>query len=342
VRTGIVIDSACDLPQDYIHNHPIHIMPISLHLGYDLFRDVREPEATQAFYRKYLAEKTMDAETAPFSVEQIRELFLDELVLKYDRVLVITIAQTRSPIFANATEAAYLILKQYRERRQKAGLSGSFYLTVVDSKALFTGEGVLVHEAIRLLEEQNLSFGVLRGVIEQLSQQVYGYLVPDDLFYVRYRASKKGEKSIGLIGYHFGTLLDIKPIIGFHRGESQVIDKDRGFDRTLIKLFNIARQAIDQGLATRIVNTSYAGELEVIRRKRVFVDFERYARERDIDVLLSVMSTAGGINVGPGSFALSYIAGPPIAVPSNAGNGAEASPVNGSARQELALADWAI
>lgn len=322
MRTGIVIDSACDLPQSYVQRHNIHIMPISLHFGYDLFRDVRDPATTQAFYRKYLVEKTLDAETAPFSVEQIREMFLEELVLKYDRVLVITIAQTRSPIFANASEASYAILKQYRERRQKAGMTGSFYLTVLDSKTLFTGEGVLVHEAVRLLEEQNLSFGVLRGIIEQLSQQVYGYLVPEDLFYIRHRASKKGEKSIGLISYHFGSLLDIKPIIGFHRGESQPVEKDRGFDRALIKLFDIARQAIDRGLATRLINTSYAGDPEVIRRKRAFVDFERYARDRGVETLLSVMSTAGGINVGPGAFALAYIAGPSVMIPDAAGNGA--------------------
>jgi DegV family protein with EDD domain len=340
MRTGFVIDSACDLPQAYLQEHSIHIMPISLHFGYDVFEDVRDPEATQAFYRKYLTEKTLDAETAPFSVEKIKALFLDNLVLKYDRVLVITIAQTRSPIFANASEASYAILKQYRERRQKVGMSGSFYLTVLDSKTLFTGEGVLAHEAVRLGENSNLSFGVLRSVAEQLSQQIYGYLVPDDLFYVRYRASKKGEKSIGLIGYHFGTLLDIKPIIGFHQGESQVVAKERGFDRTLIKLFGIARQAIDQGLATRIVNTSYAGELEVIRRKRAFVDFEQYARERGIEVLLSVMSTTGGINVGPGSFALSYIAGPPISIPNNGDAAATvAHPANAA---DLITDNWMI
>ena len=319
MRTGFVIDSACDLPQSYIQSHNIHIMPISLHFGYDVFEDVRDPEATQAFYRKYLAEKTLDVETAPFSVEKIKALFLDQLVLQYDRVLVIAITQSRSPIFANATEASYAVLKRYRERRQKAGLPGSFYLTVLDSKTLFTGEGVLVHEAVRLIEENNLSFGVVRGIAEQLSQQIYGYLVPDDLFYVRYRASKKGEKSIGLIGYHFGSLLDIKPIICFHQGESQVVAKERSFDRTLIKLFEIARQAIRQGLSTQIINTSYAGELDVIRRKRAFAEFEQYAREHGIEVLLSVMSTAGGINVGPGSFALSYIAGPPVAIPNAAG-----------------------
>jgi len=327
VRTGFVIDSACDLPQSYLQEHDIHIMPISLHFGYDVFEDVRDPEATQAFYRKYLAEKTLDAETAPFSVEKIKALFLDDLVLKYDRVLVIVIAQTRSPIFAHATEASYAILKQYRERRQNAGLSGSFYLTVVDSKTLFTGEGVLVHEAVRLVEENRLSFGAVRSVVEQLSQQVYGYLLPDDLFYIRYRASRKGEKSIGLLGYHFGSLLDIKPIIGFHRGESQVIGKERGFDRALIKLFGMVGQAIEQGLATRIINLSYAGELDVIQRKRAFVEFEQSANAQGIEVLLSVMSTAGGINVGPGSLALSYIAGPPVAIPNgNSEAGTAAAP----------------
>ncbi|MDS4021540.1 MAG: DegV family protein [Candidatus Competibacter sp.] len=309
MRTGIVIDSACDLPQDYIQSHNIHVMPISLHFGFDIFKDMRDPEATQAFYRKYLSEKTLDAETAPFSMEQIRELFLEKLVLKYDRVLVVTIAQTRSPIFENATEASFAILKRYREKRRQAGMAGSFYMAVLDSKTLFTGEGVLVHEAVRLLEEQNIPFGTLRNIIEQLSQQVHGYLVPDDLFYIRHRASKKGEKTVGLLGYHLGTLLDIKPIIGFHRGESQVIDKERGFDHALIKLFEMVRRAIDQGLATRIVNASYAGDLEVIRRKRAFVEFERYARERGIEVLLSIMSTTAGINVGPGAFALAYIAG---------------------------------
>ncbi len=342
MRTGVVIDSACDLPQAYIQNHNIHIMPISLHFGYDTFKDVRDPEATQAFYRKYLAEKTLDAETAPFSVEQIKEMFLEELVLKYDRVLVITIAQTRSPIFGNATEASFAILKQYREKRQKAGMAGSFYMNVLDSKTLFTGQGALVHEAVRLLEEQNLSLGTLRNVVEQISQQVHGYLIPEDLFYIRHRASKKGEKTVGLLSYHFGTLLDIKPIITFHRGESQVIAKERGFDRALIKLFEIARQTIEQGLATRIVNASYAGELEVIRRKRAFVDFNRYAGERGIEVLLSVMSTAAGVNVGPGSFALAYIAGPPTAtVAGPADTNVAASDKNAITDENLPT-DWAI
>lgn len=304
--------------------------------------DQRDPEATLAFYRQYQADKTLDADTAPPTVADIQARLLDELALQYDRVLVITITHTRSPLFAYATEAAYGALKQsrepaYHQRRVQAGLTGPFFVTVIDSQALFTGQGVLVHEAVRLLEEEQYSFGVLRKVIEQLSPRVQGYLVPNDLFYVRHRASRKGEKSISLLRYHFGTLLDIKPIIHFHQGDSQVIDKDRGFDRALIKLLNRTREAMAAGLATPLVNCSYAGDLDVIRHKRAFVELEDDARQRGITVLLSMMSVTGALNVGPGAFALSYIDGPPLALP--LASDAEEEP---QGRCDPGAADWVI
>ena len=115
--------------------------------------------------------------------------------------------------------------------------------------------------------------------------------------------------------FHFGSLLDIKPVIGFHRGESAVVHKDRGFDRTLLKLFDRTRAAMAAGLATPLVNCSYAGDLAVIRRNPLFIALENDAGRRGITVLLSMMSVTGALNVGPGAFALSYIDGPPLALP---------------------------
>lgn len=342
MRTGIAIDSACDLPQSFLDAHHVHLLPILLCRGETRLPDQRDPEATLAFYRQYQADKTLDADTAPPTVADIQARLLDELALHYDRVLVITITQTRSPLFVHATEAAYAALKQSREpayhrRRVQAGLTGPLFVTVIDSQALFTGQGVLVHEAIRLLETEQRSFSVLRKVIEQLSPRVQGYLVPDDLFYVRHRSSRKGEKSIGLLGYHLGTLLDIKPLIHFHQGESQAIDKDRGFDRTLLKLFDRTRAAMAAGLATPLVNCSYAGDLAVIRRNPLFIALENDAGRQGITVLLSMMSVTGALNVGPGAFALSYIDGPPLALPTASETDEEAQ-----GQRDPGAADWVI
>lgn len=310
MRTGVVIDSACDLPPSYIEEHHIHILPISLRFGSELFIDTRDPAATQEFYRKYVAERNLDADTESLTVEEIKDLFLNNLVLQYDRILLITIAQTRSPIYKNATEASFAILKSYREKRRQAGLGGSFYMNVLDSKNFFTGEAVLVHEAVRLLEEEQLSFGNLRVIIEDLSRHVHAYLIPNDLFYLRNRASQKGDKSVGLLSYHLGGMLDIKPVILGYRGESQAICKERGFDRALERLFEITRAAIDRGLRTRALAMSYAGDPEAIRQKPAFVEFEQYAQSRGITTLMSIMSTTAGVNVGPGAFSLAYIAEP--------------------------------
>lgn len=309
MRIGIVTDSACDLPQAFYEQNDIEILPISLRFGDQLFRDVRDPEATKAFYRQYIAEKDLDAETQPLSVDEIRDIFLEELVLKYERVLVMTVAQSRSPIFENATKASFQILKGYREAREKAGIEGSFALRVMDTKTLFTGQAVLMHEAVRLLKEENLPFDKLRPAIEELSQHVYAYLVPEDLFYIYNRGRKKGDKSVSWLAYKMGSLLDIKPILQAYRGDTGPVDKIAGYDNALRKVFDRARGEIEAGLRTKVVCMSYAGDPGVIRKKPEYIEFERYCDSRGIETMLSVMSTTAGVNVGPNSFALAYISG---------------------------------
>src|SRR3546814_13691891 len=82
---GVVVDSACDLPMDYIEKHRIQILPITIHLdGQDLV-DQRDEQTTLHFYREHLGAKG-DAGSSPFSVEQIRDVFLSKLVIDYDYV----------------------------------------------------------------------------------------------------------------------------------------------------------------------------------------------------------------------------------------------------------------
>lgn len=305
MRIGIVIDSACDLPKSYIDEHKLNIMPINLVIGDEIFIDERDPDQTIDFYKRYLSERNMDAETQPFSVEQITNLFLDKLVLNYDRVLVITLASSRSQVFENATKASFAILSGYKERRQRAGVEGAFALRVVDSKTMFTGEAVLVHEAIRLLE-QGTPFDKLRPAVEKLSMDVHAYLVPADLYYVRTRARKRGDRSVGIFSYAVGSALDIKPILKAYRGDTFPVKKIQGFETAVSALFDIAIEAMNKGLHTKLIAMSYAGNPQVIKQHPRYQEFSQIAHKHGIELMLSVMSTTAGINVGPGSFSLAY------------------------------------
>lgn len=308
MRVGIVIDSACDLPHPYIEQHHLEILPINLRIGDELLIDERDPQETIAFYRRYTEEKALvNSETRPFSVEQITRLFLDKLVLNYDRVLVVTIASSRSQIYENATKASFAILSGYKIRRQRAGIEGLFALRVVDSKTLFTGEAVLVHEAVRLHEEEHVPFDKLRPAVEALTEHVHAYLVPKDLYYVRERGRARGDRSVGLLTYGIAKLAEITPILKAYRGDTFPVHKIMGYEAAIGRLFDIALAAIERGLMTRVVCMSYAGDPETIRQHPRYQPFVQAAQAQGIETLLSVMSTTAGINMGPGAFSLAYV-----------------------------------
>ena len=66
MRIGIVVDSACDLPRDFLDKHGVLVMPITLRIGDALIEDRRHPEETQAFYARHLDRKSEDfAESIP-------------------------------------------------------------------------------------------------------------------------------------------------------------------------------------------------------------------------------------------------------------------------------------
>ena len=79
------------------------------------------PGTIDADYRGEILVILVNLGPAPFTVDQIRDLFLGKLVIEYDHVLVLTIASSRSPIYQNAQQAAHTILTAYKPVRQKAG-----------------------------------------------------------------------------------------------------------------------------------------------------------------------------------------------------------------------------
>lgn len=306
MNIGIVICSSADLPMSFIKANDLNVMPISLKFPDGEFIDTRDPVTTQEFYKKYLSNKDMDAESDSYSIENITDWFLDELVLKYDRVLVLCLMSTRSPIYADATKASFAILNGYRQKRRDAGIKGSFSLRVIDTKSLFTGEAILAHEAVRLIKEEGLSFDKLRPAIEELTKHTYGFLVPNDLYYLRNRGRKKGDKSLGAMKYLLAKSLDIKPIMCAHQGNTYAHDKGKGFDDTVSKLFEQAKTAIDNGLRVPLVCMSYAGDPNVITSRADYKDFVQHAEKNNIQHTMAVMSTTAGINLGPGAFSLAY------------------------------------
>jgi len=309
MRIGLVVDSACDLPGGFLAANDISILPITVRIGDAVQVDHRDERATLDFLHAQIAERGADAETTPFTVDQIRDLFLDRLVIDYDYVFCMTITKSRSPIFDNAMQASFAILNEYRPVRSAAGNDTPFALRVIDSQNLFAAQGILPVEAVRL-RAAGEGPPKIRARLEHLAMHTHGYLVPRDLYYIRNRARKKGDRSVSLFSAALGTALDIKPVLHAHRGETGPVAKIKGFDAAVRKVFEFAARRVDTGLLTPTLCLSYGGELAEMRALPGYSELRDACRARNIDVFESVMSLTGMVNVGKGALVVGFASDP--------------------------------
>jgi DegV family protein with EDD domain len=300
MRIGLVVDSACDLPADFIAANGIVVLPIQVRIDGATLTDDRGDAVTARFLGENLGARSHAAETEPLGVEAIRDLFLSRLVIDYDCVFCLTITSTRSPIHANASAASFAILKDYRPIRRAAGVDGPFLMRVIDTGNLFAAQGVTAIEAARMIRAGE-SPGRIRERIEALAQKTYGYMLPRDLYYLRARAQKKGDHSVGWLSAALGSALDIKPLLRGFRGTTAPVAKMRGFDVGARALFDHAVRRVRAGLVVPTLCLSYGGDLDTLRALPGYASLRQVCDEHDVEVFESVMSVTGMINVGTGA-----------------------------------------
>ena len=305
MRIGVVVDASCDLPHEFMREHRIGILPVTIRLGEEILVDVRDPDATRRFYTEQLASKGLSAETVAFTAEQIREKFLDRIVIDYDYIFCITVSSTRSPIFENATRASFAILNDYKSIRAGAGVTGPFALRVVDSKNMFCATGVLAAEVAKLAKAGQAPNDI-RKRLDELRDKLCGYMVPGDLYYIRSRGIKKGEKSVGLMTYAIGTALDIKPVIQSYLGETKPAAKILGYDRAVERMFGHVIKQIEHGLATQHLCISYGGDPELIATLPGYAQLAQAAQAQGIEILSSFMSATAAVNTGAACVAVAF------------------------------------
>jgi DegV family protein with EDD domain len=307
MRMGLAIDASCDLPQAFLEQHDITVMPITVRIDDNVFMDDRNPAEQARFLDQKLGSRGHSAETEPCSVEEVQRLFLEKLVLERDCVFCLTITATRSPINDHVIKASFAVLKHYREVREKAGLTGPFLMRVIDTRNLFAGAAPTIIEATRLIAAGETP-AAIRERLTHIANNSYGYMLPRDLYYLRARAKKKGDRSVGLLSAVLGSALDIKPLIRAYRGDTTPVGKVRGFEHGAETLFNYAAQRVQAGLLVPAVNLSFGGDPAELAKLPGYGVLKAACEATGVALMESPMSITGMVNVGEGAVALGFAA----------------------------------
>ncbi len=307
MRMGIAIDAACDLPAEFLREHQITVMPITVKVDGETFLDDRDEQEVRRFIDRKLGSRSHSAETEPCSIEEVQKLFLERLVLEHDCVFCLTITATRSPIHDHVVRASFGVLKHYREVREAAGMAGPFLMRVIDTRNIFAGAAPVVYEAVRLIEAGEAA-PAIRERLSYLADHVYGYMLPRDLHFLRARAKKKGDRSVGLFSAVLGSALDIKPLLRAYRGETGPVGKVRGFEHGAETLFGYAAQRVRAGLLVPMVCLSYGGDLAELAKLPGYDGLRSACEETGTALLETPMSLTGMVNVGEGAMTLGFAA----------------------------------
>jgi DegV family protein with EDD domain len=311
MRIGIVVDSACDLPPNFIKDNRIIVLPTTVRIGDAVLADHRDSQTTLEFLRTGVAERSHEAETTPFTAAQVHHLFLQRLIVDYDVVFCLTISKLRSNIHDNITQASIAVLNDYRPLRQAAGIDSVFEIHVIDTLNLFAGQAVNAVEAVRLRNAGSAA-AQIRTRLQELADNTYGYMVPRDLYYLRARARVRAnsDRSIGLVGAALGSTLDIKPLLRAYHGETAAVARMKGFDSAVQQLFEFTARKVYEGLITPTVCIGYGGELSELRKLPGYRTLHMACAETGTNVYESMMSLTGMVNVGRGALGIGFASAP--------------------------------
>lgn len=304
MRVGLIVDSACDLPYEFSRKNNISILPVTARIDGQTYIDDHDPVKTQEFYESGLLQKGHHAETEAYSAQQIHDLFLNDIVTRYDVAFCETVARSRSLIFQNATEAMNSVMAHYEDARRAAGMEGKFSMRVIDSKQIFAGQGLLAAHTLRLID-QKLPKNALRQQVEAFTDQIYTCVIPRDLHYIRERARRRGDKSVSAVVAFLGKALNITPVLFGIGPEGTPVAKTRSFDAAVEKVMHYAVGRVETGLLTPYVCLSCGLSWEEIEALPGLDRLREVCGANKVELLVSQMGITSSIYIGPGSLCLS-------------------------------------
>jgi len=189
---GILTDSTCDLPDEYLEANDVALVPLSLRFGEEEFLD-RVTISPAEFYHRLQHTKDLPRTSQP-STAQFKQAF-EDLLRRYDNVIAIMLSSSVSGTYQNAK----LSSKFFKDRN----------IVVIDSRIASMGLGFLVREAVEM-RHRGESVETIQKRLNDLKTKIKAFLSLQTI--ENLVRGGRLSKSKGLIA----RLLQINPVLTFN------------------------------------------------------------------------------------------------------------------------------
>jgi len=269
------------MPPELIRRHGVHVIPLYVRFGGEVFRDRVDVDAA-TFHERLQSAPTFPTTSQP-SVRDFLRLYAN-LSQGADDIVSIHISSGISRTVASALAARQTL-------SAKMGHPPEIY--VIDSRTTACGLALLVTAAARAIAAGLPADRVAREV-EVLSRRLSTYFVVDVLDYLHEAGS------IGSLATFVESVLQLKPILYLRDGQIAVRERVRTTRRAKQRLLGVvAERARGRPIHAAIAHAQAAGEAERVRQ-HLSDNFD--CRELFVVELSPVIAT----HVGPGTVGVSF------------------------------------
>lgn len=278
-KIGIVTDSSCDLPAEFIKRHRIHFIPLKIVFGEETFLDKVQITPAQ-FYQK-LTRSRKHPKTSQPSFAEVRNIF-NRLVPAYDHILSIHLPRVVSGTLDVIEKAA-----------QKYGRK----ITCIDGKNISAALGLVVMEAARAISQESSMAGIIRHIHDSIEDIRIYIVLPTVKYLVK---GGRISKPKGLIG----RLFRLNPIISFDKdGRIFMVAKAFGNRSALKKSLQLAIKEAHCFKTFRFI-VAHADALP--RAKWVASQISILFKIKE-DIQIVEAAPVLGVHAGPGTVGFGFI-----------------------------------
>ncbi len=277
----ILADSACDLSEHYYNGFDIEMVPLTVHINGNDYKDSIEitPKTVYDAMRN-----GGHAKTSQVSPQTFKTIFT-------------SYAQTNQPLvylaFSSQLSGTYQTAKMIEQEIKEEYPDAPIH--VLDTKCASLGYGLVVLHVAKLAKEGAQLNEIIHAATDHAQHMEHIFTV-DDLEYLH-----RGGR-VSRTAAFVGSLLKIKPLLHVDDGKLIPLEKIRGSKKVLKRMLEVMEKR-GANFENQVIGISHGDDLERAEQLASLIKEKFNVKE----VIIEMVGAVIGAHSGPGTIALFFL-----------------------------------
>lgn len=279
-RVTIITDSSAYLPKEIIAQYGIEVVPLTLHWDGKIYRDGIDIQPDEFYTR------LSKSETIPTT----SQVTVNEFLTKYKKILDQNGEGLVLPISSGISGTIYSAI-------QARDMVKTDRIEVMETKLVSMALGFMVLAAARAAES-GASLAEVKAVAQDAYSKIGVFFTVDTLKYLHKGGRINSAKRL------LGAMLSVKPVLAIEDGKIELVSSVMTKKKAIAKMVSLVEEGIGGRKPVRISVFHALAREEAIQLQNQLIE-----RLKPEEAILSDVSPAIGVHVGPGTISIAYMAG---------------------------------